>query len=266
MAAGGGLTWLVYTHPENASAPLPVVFGVCGLFFLAGLAVAVGGLGASLRRARHGRLLRERPHEPWHADYKWDPQGQRERPFWKALNGVLGIGFLALFLAPFNWWLFTAPEAVVVIVVGLFDLLLIAALLYWAYDTARSLKYGAPWIRFGRFPFFLGERLDVVIGGRGAFDRFDKLVVTVRFIQESRVRQGNRTSTRCHQHWAERLELDPRTLHGVRELPVSLELPADARYDTCLSDDNARYWEVEVNGEAPGIDFHAQFLVPVYAR
>ena len=37
-------------------------------------------------------------------------------------------------------------------------------------------------------------------------------------------------------------------------------------YGTGLSNEAASYWEVEMRGEAPGIDLAATFLVPVYAR
>jgi len=269
LAVGPGIAWLVTTSPEGANVPLPVVYGFASLFSLAGLLVFIGGVRASIRRYRNNQQRRAHPEQPWRADYTWNERGDRDRPFAKAVSGLVGMALFALFLAPFNWFLWMERHPILIIVVGIFDLCLIAGVGFWLYDIGRSLKYGAGWIQYERFPFFLGERLDVRLGCRGRLDRFEKVIVTVRFVRErqqsSRSGNSSHTTTLCRQHWAERLEFDPRVLRGASDLPVSIELPT-GDYATRLSDTPARYWEVEMQGVAPGIDFESRFLVPVYGR
>ena len=127
------------------------------------------------------------------------------------------------------------------------------------------MKYGAACIAYDRFPFFLGEPLDVRLGCRGGLDRFEKLTVTVRFMKVKREQNGSSTDNVCYQHWAEALVFDASLLRGVRELPISVPLPR-GDYGTWLSGDAPRYWEFEAKGDGPGIDFLARFLLPVYGR
>jgi hypothetical protein len=265
LAVGPGISWLVTRNPEGANAPLPVIYGFASLFSLAGLLVFAAGLKASLHRFRWNRLRRAHPDQPWRADYDWKERGDRDRPFSKAVSGLFGLAFFALFLAPFNWWMWHERHPFGILIVGLFDVFLVAGIGFWLYEIGRALKYGAGWIAYERFPFFLGERLEVRLGCRGRLDKFEKVVVTVRFIRERQTSGKSSSTTSCRQHWAERLEFDPRILRGASDLPISIELPT-GEYGTRLSDTPARYWEVEMKGEAPGIDFESRFLVPVYSR
>jgi hypothetical protein len=49
------------------------------------------------------------------------------------------------------------------------------------------------------------------------------------------------------------------------DLPVSFKLP-EGEFGTRLSEAPARYWELEVKADTPGLDFGALFLLPVYER
>ena len=265
IAAGAGIAFLVNRHPEGANIPLPYIYGIAGLFSIAGLAVSMGGVNAMLRRRRKDRLLRERPQEPWMADYPWDRKGERDRPFAKALNGLIGLFVFGLFLAPFNFLAYREANVVVFLVAGLLDLLLLASIGVWFYGLGRALKYGAAWIEYGRFPFFLGDAFEARLGCRGRLNRFEKVTVTLRFIRETQETRGKSSTTVRYQHWAETKTYLPQQLSMVPDLPVSFALPA-GDYGTSLTGDSPRYWEIEMKGQAPGIDFASSFLVPVYAR
>ena len=265
MAAGLGAAWAVHLDPSTANVPLPAVYAFCGLFVLVGFGLSLHGIRTSVARWRRARIRRQYPNDPWRADYAWDPKGDRERPIAKAINGLFGLAVFAIFLAPFNVWMANDPNTVGVIILGIFDLLLVASIGFWLYDLGKGLKYGAGWVRYERFPYFLGDRLDVRLGFRGRLDKFEKVIVTLRFIKERPQTSGKSQSVLCRQTWAEVLEFDPRVLRGATDLPVSIELPT-GEYTTRLSEAPAQYWEIELHGVAPGIDFQSRFLVPVYAR
>jgi hypothetical protein len=131
-------------------------------------------------------------------------------------------------------------------------------------EHGENLDDGGGWITYERFPFLLGERLDVRLGRRGGFDGFEKVVITLRFVRE-RHGSGDDTATYHCQHWAEQVELDRRVLAGASELPISIDLPV-GDYGTSLSEMPGRYWEVEMHGIGPGTDVRSRFLVPVYSR
>ena len=271
VAIGAYLAWTTRFHPEEISfsgprMPLVFLYGVAALFGVSGLILWSVAFRATMARLLFERRMRRHSAEPWLADHAWNPKGEREHPFSGAIKSLFGFGFLVLFLAPFHWAMSVDFWAPGVPILAFFDLLPLGYLAYWLYGVARSLKYGAASIAYDRFPFFLGETLSVQLRCRGRFDRFETLVVTVRYIKLKQVRSdGSRNETICYQHWAEHKVVDPRLLAEPFVLPFSLPLPT-GDYGTWLSDDTPHYWEIEAKGEAPGIDFAARFLLPVYSR
>jgi hypothetical protein len=270
VAAGAYLAWVTRFHPEQLFfsgpvMPTKLIYAFAGLFVASGAilwSTALRAMGAGFARARRARSY---PHTPWLADRAWDVKGERQRPWAGAMSSFTLIGFLALFLLPFHWWMYADTWIPGVLILALFDLVFLAFLTYWLYAVARSLKYGRAWVGYDRFPYFLGEPLDLRLGCRGGLDRFTKLTVTIRFVRVKNEVQGRNRQAVCHQHWAEEMAFDPGLLRGATALPISLVLPA-GDYANALSADPPRYWEIEAKGEAPGIDFLALFLLPVYAR
>ena len=64
---------------------------------------------------------------------------------------------------------------------------------------------------------------------------------------------------------------ESRTLKGAEAEPsgkLSLEwdLPDEQELTATLSQRPARFWELEVKADTPGVDYHSRFLLPVYAR
>jgi hypothetical protein len=270
VAAGAYLAWVTKVHPEQLffsgpPMPVPFIYALASLFVVSGLILWSVALRAILAGFRLDRRRRRHVDDPWLGDRAWNPRGDREHPFSSTFKLLLGLGFLALFLLPFHWWMSADPWIPGILILALFDLFFLGGLAYFLYVVGRSIKYGAAWITYDRFPFFLGETLGVRLGCRGRLDRFDKVTVTLRFIEVKRERHGNSKNRVCYQHWAEQLVVDPRLLGDPLVLPVSMTLPT-GDYGTCFSGDPPRYWEIEAKGEAPGIDFLTRFLVPVYSR
>jgi hypothetical protein len=272
LAIGAYFAWVIQVHPdwihsEDPKPPRAILFLFAALFVGAGLMVWWPAARAMLAGLRRSRRASAHPFEPWLADRAWDPKGDRDRPIADALGSLPFFAFLALFLAPFHWWMWADTWGPGVAVIGLFDLLLLSGLAYWAYRVGRSLKYGAAFVSYDSFPFFLGGPLSVRLGCSRGLERLDRLTVTVRFVRVGKERitpQGSKT-TFCEQHWAQHWAFERATLAGLREIPIATTLP-HGDYETRLGADSPRYWEIEAKGEAPGIDFAAQFLLPVYPR
>ncbi len=136
---------------------------------------------------------------------------------------------------------------------------------YAAYLGWRRARFGPVFLRFERFPLALGASarvwLRVPRPPAGC-----RLAATLRCIEERYVSDGDSTSTRSEQVWADTLPIEPAwgQVGGSWNLPIGLRLPVGP-YETRLADRPPRYWELEVRGEAPGVDFGATFLMPVYA-
>lgn len=179
-------------------------------------------------------------------------------------------------MTPFNAWAFQAGGPWVArIVTVVFDLLLVLAALALGITVVGVLKHGDPWLRFAHFPFRLGEDLNARLDRPRALTAGSDLRCTVRCIEEQievtteRVREDGEwkniqvSRTVCYQVWS---AAESRTTEGhAPQIEIRFPLPADDRLGTRLSQSPARYWELEVRGDAPGLDYCATFLLPVYA-
>lgn len=255
---------------ELAAANAPVwVVGVGGLAFgAAGAAFIVHGLRGVLRQRAAAAQRRAFPLQPWHWDHNWDVRGMTDRGWEEARRAFVFALMASLILAPGNWAMVALSNmpAWAKGVIALFDLMIGYALWRGAYMALRTIKYGRPRLRAQRFPLHPGMSAELVLersGPLGAIHAFD---VTFRCVQERYEKRGsgkNRSQVVvCYEVWAEK-----------RTVQCSVATPLEMRFDIplhlpgcALSERPARYWEVEVSGEAPGIDYGGTFLVPIYAR
>ncbi len=258
--------------------PLPLdpdvrlaVFGAAGACaLLLALRILGGGALASVRR-RLKKDLRVSPLEPWRSDRDWPMRELAD----EAAGGCAGLVTTVLFLgilAPANLWALEGDSGGCVMVgVAAADLAAAISLVVTTYRILRGWKYGRSTLRLGTFPFLLGRKLEVVLRGQGALGKAQKLVATLRCVEEREVKkQGPKGETTSREHfllWSRPLEFaEPKkALRQGRDLPLAFELPDDPSLGTKLAAEYPRYWELEITGAAPGIDYRALFLVPVYA-
>ena len=145
---------------------------------------------------------------------------------------------------------------------------------YVAYRSVRPLaqlvRYGSGGLRYGRFPFFLGETLDVSFERTGRMGELRELTATLRCVEERYEMRGRGEdrSPVVVGYEAHRETKHVRVPAGAQKalgVGLSFALPGDAP-PTLLGERPPVYWELEVRAEAPGVDYGAAFLVPVYAR
>ena len=178
---------------------------------------------------------------------------------------------IGTFLAPFHWWAFVSPEGTLMVkgIVVFFDLAFGLAGGYYLFrNLALFLKYGNSRLQFGSFPFFLGNKLSVVLVGLPS--EIGRLQLDLRFIEEkyeTRQRGRNRESrVVCYQMYHEARTLEGREISSAKKLPLEWNLPEHSEFASTLSQRPARFWELEVKADTSGVDYHSRFLLPVYAR
>lgn len=274
VAAGAGIVLFAAGRigsPADANVPQPVLlpFGlVCAVL---GAALLLFSAREALRKAR---LLRSAPHTPWLADYGWNPRGARDETLPRAAQAIWFAAFLSLFLLPFNYIVLFEELPLVglllfAIVTGVFDLIALGIFFYGLYLIVRRIRHGPATLRFEHFPFFLGEWLDVRLRLGAARVRRPPLRAALRCIQESYERPApdDDTTTVCYQLYCDSQELPAAVApgEGGRTIPIRFQLP-DGDLSTQLAERPPRYWELELEGEDPGLGYGATFLVPVYAR
>ena len=254
--------------PDWVMWSLAALFGGAGAFVT--LKLGVGSLiGRSRLRARRAR----HPDEPWRADHSWDPAGATYSPGSSLAGQFAVMAFMAALLAPFNYFAFYAAAA------GHADL----------GQAPRGVLRPHPGPGGGGHrhdPGPAGQvrpraaRLPVVPvlpGGHAVraprarsrpIGQFKKLTLTLRCIEErtETTHSGGKTTIRtvCDQLWSDEVSLEGGAVREGHEVPVSFDLPS-GDYGTRLAEAPARYWELAVLADTPGLDFSAKFLVPVYA-
>jgi hypothetical protein len=252
--------WLIWS--------LVALFGGAGAFVTLKL-----GVGSLVDRSRLKARRALHPDEPWRADHSWDPAGGSYSPG-SSLAGQLAVmAFMAALLAPFNYFAFYEPRPDMPtwakLLVGFFDLILVLVVVGIVMTLVQQAKYGRSRLAYQSFPFFLGDRLSARLGSSRPIGQFKKMTLTLRCIEErtETTRSGGKTTIRtvCDHLWSDEVVLEGGAMREGNEVPVSFDLPS-GDYATRLAEPPARYWELAVVADTPGLDFSAKFLVPVYAR
>ena len=258
---------------QSRSFPEWLPQAAAAIFFAPGLFITLTGVNSIFADRRTRRRQAEHPNEPWLVD-EWKPEGTRDRPR-ATLGGQLGLTtFMAVFLSPFNYFVFLQPGEDVPFfakaLVGLFDFILVLMVVGILTTLWHRARYGRSHLAFGSFPFFLGHSLSARLTTGRTLGSFQKLVFTLRCIEERTetrrtTRGSTSTQTHCDQLWAEVVTLNESWALNEGEIPISFHLP-EGDLGTRLAESPARYWEIEVAADTPGLDYSAVFPVPVYAR
>jgi hypothetical protein len=256
--------------PGGLHQPLWVLAAFGGVFLLAGLAVWGSALRQHRAAARVAAARAEFVGRPEMADFAWDPTGA-DAPRWgPALKGVATAAFLTLFLSVFNWWAFWSDEGhwIVTAITALFDVL---ALLVWWEALRRvlhALKFGAARLEYTRFPYRVGEPVELRWQVPRAISQAQAGRFTLRCIAEwwEEVDSGRERSRRVvHEaRWQACWSFDSsRALDSGLPLNLRFEPPAGLPATT-LSAEQPFFWELEVEIDVPGLDYRTAYLVPVY--
>ena len=273
LGAGAGVMLVgikkIEVDPATVHAPYWVLTIFGAVFFLAGLLMWVIAWRQFIENRRRAKALALHLTEPALLDRNWDVRGFTPSRWTKVFGHLAGLAGLALFLSIFNWWAFLADGPwLVKVIVGVFDLVLVAGLVQVAMLIGRTLKFGPSGVDYVRFPYRVGES------------------VVVRWLVPARVNQvnGGKITLRCVEEWHETRgrgknhstvfiqEVKWRgTWHvePLSELPVGklVELgfatPPDA-LSTCFDTDRPVFWELKIELNLPGLDFVETYVLPVY--
>jgi hypothetical protein len=261
----------IEVDPGKVHAPMWIIalFGL--LFVLAGLSFIWHGLDGVRRKAKIKIVKTTRASSPWLWDYEWQALGISDNKLKKVMHGLIMLIVVGAFLAPFHWWAFVSDEGsfMVKAMVVFFDLVFgLGGGYYFLNNLALFLKYGNSRLRFSSFPFLLGDTLSVVLVGLPS--EINQLQLNLRFIEEQYETRGSGRNKEsrvvCYQLYHEERILRGREVAPSGKLSLEWDLPNEPEMTSTLSQRPARFWELEVKADTPGVDYHSRFLLPVYAR
>jgi len=268
LMAGGVLD----TPRQSIDMPRLVVCAFGLVFAGPGLWMIVHGIRGIRRRRRTARVAARSPDEPWTADYAWDASGARDDQGRRLVTYTMMLVFLITFAAPMNYIGWASGSVCALLgFAGFLDIIVVVASAAIVKRLVHRARHRVARIAFRRFPFYLGERLEVDFVPGRRISGCENLTITLRFIREEyiRVRSGNgyRDEVAVMQVFAmtQSLGHDPSAPAEAAGIPIAFHLP-EGDFVTRLAERPPAYWELAVQGARRGIDFDTVFLVPVYAR
>lgn len=245
-----------------------LMFGA--VFAGVGLGLIGGGFWGQRRGREEERLSSLHPQAPW----LWKPEWEEGRIRALGRAGFLMPGIFALFWNLVSLpLLFVLPEEIFekgnrAALLGLLFPLVGLGLLIWAVRAfVRWRKYGDSVFEMARVPGLIGGKLEGRIVTSVNIEAVSGFELTLSCVH--RVTKGSGDSRRTSEEilWQEQqlierelLDYDPtRTA-----IPVLFAIPYDNQPSEERSDDDEILWRLEVEAETPGIDYAAQFEVPVF--
>ena len=270
VAAGGiGLAlWEFGLLPAPAQTGIPTGTMLClaGVVFLLGLGFVLMFRGDLRWLFKRGRFD---PSQPWLYDYSWNPREFRSSSWGEVLSGLYLLVFCALLTPPALALAAADSRGFILVVFAGLGLLVCGYLFIKA--VLQHLKYGDTWVRFQQFPYHPGERIVLGWGTQRGFNPYNWIKFTLRYVEEERRTRRGRDGIEHISYypieiWANSftMEEDDR-FTPKREQGRAFDVPADAP-STHLRGDPPSYWELEVEVDAPGVNFQRTYGVPIYQR
>jgi hypothetical protein len=255
--------------------------GAYAAAFVASIGLAVLGHGASsirrIARVRHRRAVHPTERSRW--DHEWDERGSRDDDTTRRARQFIGLGIaLLVMLAPWHWIglarIGRAPAHVIALtlpfglVALLFDLIAVGLVAGGVTLILRRLKYGQGIATFARFPFRVGQQIELHVRAPHSLPQHAVVTATLRCVQERYItrRTSDReehTNVQCFELYRDSAPAEMVAAADFRTLRVRFAIPSDAPA-TDLASRPCRYWEVDVEAVTDGVDYGARFLVPVY--
>jgi hypothetical protein len=241
-----------------------LVFGGVGFGFMIG---AVVGQRIVTKEAR---LKADHPEEPWLWDHTW--VGGRIKSGSKAK--AIGITIFATL-----WNLISLPPSFLIwdeLAAG--NRIILLVLLFPLVGIFMAIAAGRMWLQYfrfsqslfemRRFPGVLGGMLQghILTGMKAAPEKGVRL--TLSCIRKESSGSGKNRSTSERVLWQETDLIDRAHLaytpHGWR-IPVELGIPYDAGPASSTDDDDESvFWRLEASAVLPGVDYEADFKVPIF--
>ena len=256
---------------SSIHAPLWVIGVVGGLFAACGIWLMFHG-ATGLRRMwnmSHGK--KELPNRTWLWDYPWQASGITNNKLQESLSGLMALAVFLSFLVPFNWIAFVSDSGGIFwqVLTGMFNVIILLGVGgYLLNKVGQFWTFGNGRVSFQEFPFFLGQTMSLTI------ERLPIDISTVRFnlrcIEEAyeiRKRGRKRESiVVCYQIYHDTQTIRGELINETGQLRCSWKLPDDKHLTSRPSERPAIFWELEVRGKRPGLDYHSLFLLPIYTK
>jgi hypothetical protein len=255
----------VYGKEPNAIAG--IIVG--GVFTAIGLIMIGAALFGSKAAARQGELKAQYPDKPW----MWRDDWARG-----VINDSNKASSVGLWFFAIVWNGFSFPVAILSrrqfpagewlpYLIFLFPLVGVFILIGAIYNTLRAMKFGTSQCHLERVPIVPGRSFRGHIVLNSEASPADGYRVRLSSLRYTTTGTGKNRSTSERQLWDTQVVVPEaaamRSPMGTR-IPFQFATPPDAQV-TDERNSNDRYvWKIAATAELPGVDYFAQFDVPVF--
>lgn len=239
------------------------------LLVLFAVTVTVALVRKSLTRRREQKALSEQhPDQPWLWRRDWANRAVED-------TRVISTGFLWFF--GITWLLISSPVAYVMReqlrsdpgawFALVFPVIGVLILLWAAYHSLRRRKYGVSVCHLEHVPVPIGKSLRGSIVARVRELPAEGFRLKLTNLRRRITGSGKNRSVREDALWQDEQIVRTGAMpnpDGLR-IPFSFHLPADGEPADDRDPNNRVIWRLEVEAEVPGIDYKAQFELPVFS-
>ncbi len=276
-----GKPFTAYVSPDNPEEALlyPQVrwemigfFAVFGLVFGgAGFALMFGSIWAGKKVAREEERKQEMPSEPWQWKEEW-ASGE--------IKSSNKAGMIILLFFTTLWNLIAIPVAIVAVKDGYLgdgDKTALLALIFPGVglllivgairSVIRWRKFGTSVLKMAGVPGVIGGKLAGVIAVPVHVAPEDGFHLSLRCVRIRRTGSGKNRSTTETIEWEDERTMNSELFPHDRTrsaVPVLFAIPFDAQQTDDSDSDNRILWRLGVAAKVPGVDYSAQFEVPVF--
>ncbi len=270
--AGAGAAFGVVQKSLHGGDREALVVGllVGGLFVLVGVGLVVAGLHAR-RTARAAAALRAaHPDEPW----RWRPLWADGRVSCQGGAGVVAIWFFALvwngISTPVAWFVprQAAKQGEPWMWVAMLFPAVGALLLVWAIRaTLRWRRFGVSTLELKTFPGVVGGRLEGRLHLNVPLEARSGMAFRLECVHRYTSGSGDDRNTHESLQWQQERRV-PRERFSLgptgSAVPVGFTIPYDCAPSRDWDRDDEILWRLTAGAAVPGVDYHAQFEVPVF--
>lgn len=152
------------------------------------------------------------------------------------------------------------------LVIALFPLVGLFMILGVIYTLLRRFKFGVTILEMESFPGVIGGYVKAQIELPLKLQLVDSIPVTLACIKQSTSGSGKNRSTSYRMLWQQELRIKPSDLRvhqGKLMAPLEFLIPHDCKETTQIGNHDGVFWKIDLKADLPGIDFYADFKLPV---
>lgn len=254
---------------RHISMGMVLFVGIGGLFSMVGLFILTGVIPIGNVASVDDALLQKQPKEPWLADSRWHGFNLKTN-HWKKLGSQWGISiFMAVFISFFVYVMLTDKSAPLFAkaIIGLFTLISLGLLAHSVYLTMQYFKFRESALLLSQMPLCGGCEFMAVLAVEERFTSGQEfcfeLVCERRLVTGSG--KNSHTTTDVLHRSSYSSSAGSECFRNRRiYIPVKMQIPADFLPNTDVTANPSITWKLLASAAVPGVDFAAEFSLPVY--